>query len=92
MSLLHMLKHMLARKWPDKRSGKEKKRQRKISVCATCKTQTNKNSQENVIKFFVLFFKKLNSKMQIILIFQVIILFYMKRKKKKERSPFPPPQ
>lgn len=25
MSLLHMLKHMLARKWPDERSGKGNK-------------------------------------------------------------------
>lgn len=85
-----MLKHMLTRKWPDKRSGKEKKRNKNLSLCNL--QNPNKNSQENVIKFFVLFFKKLNSKMQIILIFQVIILFYMKRKKKKERSPFPPPQ
>lgn len=47
MSLLHMLKHMLARKWPDERSEKRNK-DRKFSVGATCKTQTNKNPQENV--------------------------------------------
>lgn len=41
-----MFEHMLARKWPDKRSGKKKEKKKKILVSTSCKNP-NRNPQEN---------------------------------------------
>lgn len=57
MSLLHMLKHMLARKWPDERSGKEKKDKEKSQFVQPAKPKQIK-IHKKMSQFFVLFFKE----------------------------------
>lgn len=52
MSLLHVLKHMLARKWPDERSGKGNKDIEKSQIVQPAKPKQKKIHKKMSYSFF----------------------------------------